>query len=310
MKRLLVVLAAGLLAACGTTPERKPAVFPRTDRPMAQHPLDPSLPVLPPANSGRGGYYMDDGPGDNPPLNLKDVPDAEVKAEPYSKRANRPYVVFGKTYTPILDDKPFVQRGIATWYGRKFHGQKTSSGELYDMYKMTAAHPTLPIPSFAKVTSLDSGRSVVVRINDRGPFHSERVIDVSYTAALKLGLLGKGSHMVEVERILPGQAARVTAAEAAPEVRALMLDDRAPEPQRDIRPGFYLQLGSYTRASSAQEAMGKLREEAGLACDYDVAQASNLYRIFCGPFDSRADAIDAAAGIPAALKIKPIAVKR
>ena len=98
-----------------------------------------------PAGSGRGGYYKDDGPGDNPPANLRDVPDAEVRNEPYSTRSNRPYVVFGKTYTPITDNEPFKQKGTGTWYGKKFHGQRTSSGEIYDMYKMTAAHPTLPI---------------------------------------------------------------------------------------------------------------------------------------------------------------------
>ncbi|MES2261815.1 MAG: septal ring lytic transglycosylase RlpA family protein [Pseudomonadota bacterium] len=173
----------------------------------------PGVPVLPPAGSGRGGYYLDDGPGDNPPPNLAEVPDAEVRIEPIIARANKPYSVFGKSYTPLTDSgTPFVQRGLGTWYGKKFHGQRTSSGELYDMYKMTAAHPTLPIPSYARVTNLDNGRQVVVRINDRGPFHSTRVIDVSYTAALKLGLLGKGSHQLEVERILPKEVERMVAA--------------------------------------------------------------------------------------------------
>jgi rare lipoprotein A len=302
MLRSAPLLLVVLLTGCSSTPVWKGSVFSRSERPATQHPVDPNLPVLPPANSGRGGYYLDDGPGDNPPPNLKDVPDAEVRAEPYSKRSNRPYVVFGKTYTPFTDDRPYIQRGIATWYGRKFHGQKTSSGELYDMYKMTAAHPTLPIPSFARVTSLDSGKSVVVRINDRGPFHSERVIDVSYTAALKLGLLGKGTHMVEVERLFPGQTARVTVAGAAPEIQA--------PAQAEIQPGFYLQLGSYTREASAQEAKLKLQEEGGLGCDYDVARAGSIYRVFCGPFESRKDALDAAADLPAGLKIKPIAVKR
>ena len=191
--RLGTGAAACLLAACGSTPlsERMhpmPAPGTHAARP---HPIDSELPAMPRAGSGRGAYYKDDGPGDNPPPNLRDVADAEVRAEPYSRYANRPYTVFGKLYTPRLDDLPFVQRGISTWYGKKFHGQRTSSGELYDMYKMTAAHPTLPIPSFARITSLDTGKQVVVRINDRGPFHSSRIVDVSYTAALKLGLLGK-----------------------------------------------------------------------------------------------------------------------
>jgi rare lipoprotein A len=172
---------------------------------------DPSLPVLPPANSGRGGYYQDDGPGDSPPPNLADTPDADVRNDPLLPRSNRPYVVFGKTYTPITNEEPYTQIGIGSWYGKKFHGQRTSSGELYDMYKMTAAHPTLPIPSYARLTNMVSGATVVVRINDRGPFHASRAIDVSYTAALKLGLLGKGSHELKIERILPEEIERMLA---------------------------------------------------------------------------------------------------
>jgi len=145
---------------------------------------------------------MDDGPGEAPPDGLLDTPDAEPRVEPYATRGNKPYVVFGKTYTPITDERPFKQSGVASWYGKKFHGQKTSSGEPYDMYKMTAAHPTLPIPSYARVTNLDNGKQVIVRVNDRGPFHSSRIIDLSYTAALKLGYLGKGSGRIEVERLL------------------------------------------------------------------------------------------------------------
>jgi rare lipoprotein A len=201
----------------------------------ANHKPDPSLPRLPAAGSGRGGYYQDDGPGDNPPSGLMDTPDAVVKYEPYAKFANKPYAVFGTTYTPLISDEPFLQRGLASWYGVKFHGQRTSSGEPYDMYKMTAAHPTLPIPSYARITNVANGKSVVVRINDRGPFHSDRAIDVSYTAALKLGLLGSGSNQVQIERLFPGdeirlasqrRAAASEAQAAPPAIAALMLEDR------------------------------------------------------------------------------------
>jgi rare lipoprotein A len=167
------------------------------------------LPVLPPAGSGRGGYYQDDGPGDRPPDGLFDMPDAEPKVEPYSRTGNKSYVVFGKRYTPFSDDRPFKQRGLGSWYGKKFHGQRTSSGEIYDMYKMTAAHPTLPIPSYARVTNVGNGKQVIVRVNDRGPFHSGRIIDLSYTAALKLGYIAKGSTELEVERLLPQEIARI-----------------------------------------------------------------------------------------------------
>jgi rare lipoprotein A len=155
-----------------------------------------------------GGYYKDDGPHANPPSNLASIPDAEPRSEPLHRYANRPYEVFGKKYTPLAAVQPFRQRGLASWYGKRFHGQKTSSGEVYDMYKMTAAHPTLPIPSYVRVTHVASGKSVVVRINDRGPFHAGRIIDLSYVAAYKLGYIGAGSAQVEVEAVLPGQPSR------------------------------------------------------------------------------------------------------
>ncbi|WP_229507036.1 septal ring lytic transglycosylase RlpA family protein [Pseudoduganella rivuli] len=236
----LAALAAALVPAlalvgCGTAPQQEPAAPAHVPvKPGAKPQREPGVPVLPPAGSGKGGYYQDDGPGDNPPPNLLATPDAEVRNEPPIPRANKEYAVFGKTYRPITDpDQPFVQRGLGTWYGKKFHGQRTSSGELYDMYKMTAAHPTLPIPSYARVTNLDNGNQVVVRVNDRGPFHSTRIIDVSYTAALKLGLLGKGSHMLEVERILPAEADKLAAANKSGAKPATVLRPQAPMPQRE-----------------------------------------------------------------------------
>lgn len=237
-----VVLAVfAMLSGCTTTTDQNGEKhhslipLPWKHKITANHKPDPSLPKLPAAGSGRGGYYQDDGPGDNPPAGLMDTPDAVVKYEPYAKFANKPYAVFGTTYTPLINDEPFVQRGLASWYGVKFHGQRTSSGEPYDMYKMTAAHPTLPIPSYARITNIANGRSVVVRINDRGPFHSDRAIDVSYTAALKLGLLGSGSNQVQIERLFPGDEIRLAsqrrdaaseAQAAPPEIAALMLQDR------------------------------------------------------------------------------------
>lgn len=129
------------------------------------------------------------------------IPDAQPEAEPLLARANKPYVVFGKTYVPMTALAPYHARGVASWYGRKFHGQRTSSGEVYDMYGMTAAHPTLPIPSFARVTNLRNGRSVIVRVNDRGPFLNNRLIDLSWTAAAKLGYIQSGYTDVDVQLI-------------------------------------------------------------------------------------------------------------
>lgn len=191
------------LGGCGTNPASQSAARPQVAS-KSSH-----IPVLPAAGSGKGAYYMDDGPGDQIPDGLLATPDAEPRIEPYSKRANRPYVVFGKRYTPVVDERPYKQRGYGSWYGKKFHGQRTSSGELYDMYKMTAAHPTLPIPSYVRVTNLENGKQVIVRVNDRGPFHAGRIIDLSYVAALKLGYLVQGRGWLEVERLLPEEIERL-----------------------------------------------------------------------------------------------------
>jgi rare lipoprotein A len=155
----------------------------------------------------KGGYYKDDGPPERPPANLDRVADAVPRAEPLHKYANRPYEALGRKYVPMTAVQPFRQQGLASWYGKRYHGQKTSSGETYDMYAMTAAHPTLPIPSYARVTNMANGRSVVVRINDRGPFKSERIIDVSYVAAYKLGFIQAGQARVQVESVVPGRTA-------------------------------------------------------------------------------------------------------
>ena len=302
-----VALAALLLAGCGGLAPQ--AHLPAPAGNGAPHPkADPHVQVMPAAGSGRGGYYLDDGPGEHPPANLGDVPDAVVTAEPLAKNANRPYVVFGKTYTPIAADAPFAQRGVATWYGRKFHGKRTSSGEPYDMYKMTAAHPTLPIPSYARVTSVASGQSVIVRINDRGPFHSSRIVDVSYTAALKLGLLAKGSHEVELERLVPGVAARsANAMRTAP----MDLPELAPfaPPRTSVADGFYLQLGAYSRADKAGEVRARVLA-SGAVDLIEVVQSGAVHRLYGGPFDSRDEAQRAGRALPPALAIKPIVVRR
>lgn len=183
------LLIASLLAACGSAPRR-------------------------------GGYYQDDGPGASPPADLDRIAEAEPRAEPLNRAANNPYSVFGQQYVPFRSLQPYRQRGIASWYGRKFHGQRTSSGERYDMYAMTAAHPILPIPSYARVTNVRNGRSVIVRVNDRGPFVSGRIMDLSYAAAYKLGYIGAGSAPVEVEAILPEDIRAARRREPPPEETA------------------------------------------------------------------------------------------
>ncbi|HKO68209.1 MAG TPA: septal ring lytic transglycosylase RlpA family protein [Burkholderiaceae bacterium] len=155
----------------------------------------------------RGGYYQNDGPPDRPPSDVASAPDAIPRIEPFLARANRPYVALGRSYTPLTTDVAFRERGLASWYGKQFHGNRTASGEIYDMFAMTAAHPTLPLPSYVRVTGVNSRQSVIVRVNDRGPFKSDRIIDLSYAAASRLGLVGTGTGHVEIERITHAQIA-------------------------------------------------------------------------------------------------------
>lgn len=217
---LVVTLSSLLLAGCATSPQA-PVASTRTAKtahragaqveqgsPPQASAVDP-VTVTPITGKSKivqkrgGAYYKDDGPGESPPENIEAIPDATPRAEPLNPFANNPYNVFGKDYVPLTSIQPYRSRGTASWYGKKFHGQPTSSGELYDMYGMTAAHPTLPIPSYARVTNVNNGRSVIVRINDRGPFHADRVMDLSFTAAYKLGYSDNGSTTVEVEQIIP-----------------------------------------------------------------------------------------------------------
>jgi rare lipoprotein A len=341
-----------LLAGCGSAPKLPGSDNAVATKPHAKQKSSDSLPVLPPAGSGRGGYYQDDGPGDSPPPGLLDTPDAEPKVEPYLARTNKPYTVFGKTYTPLVNEQPFKQRGIGSWYGKKFHGQKTSSGELYDMYKMTAAHPTLPIPSYARVTNLANGKQVIVRINDRGPFHSNRIIDLSYTAALKLGYLGTGSSQLEVERLLPEDIARINArkreevaqveqtmsaadlsapgmpAEVAAAPRSATTENAADtiETMLNSMPtaqppavstmaatdatasGFYVQLGAYGQRANAEAARDRLARNT--ASPLQVIEAGPVYRVYSGPFATRADAIAAAQRLQESGSNKPMIVQR
>lgn len=154
-----------------------------------------------------GGYYQNDGPPDRVPSNVASTPDALPRIEPFLARANRPYVALGRSFTPLTSDVAFRERGAASWYGRQFHGNRTASGEIYDMFAMTAAHPTLPLPSYVRVTSVHTGQSIIVRVNDRGPFKSDRVIDLSYAAAIRLDIVASGTGMVEVERLTHAQIA-------------------------------------------------------------------------------------------------------
>lgn len=243
-----------------------------------------------------GGYYLDDGPEASPPPNLDAVPDPVPRVEPLHRFANRTYVALGNTYTPMVERRPYTEEGLASWYGRRFHGRKTASGEPYDMYAMTAAHPTLPIPSYARVTALDNGRSVVVRINDRGPFHSKRVIDLSYTAAHKLGFIQRGSTRVRVEALDPAgydvSPANVGRVEAT--------DD-----------GIYLQIGAFSSVDNAQRLVERLAREP----EFDVQRTrvvmnGALHRVQIGPYASADEAHADRERIRERLALNAVLVRR
>ena len=353
---LVIATLTAVLAGCGGVPlngQETPVTPASTTSSASSSAATSQLPSLPRAGSGRGGYYMDDGPGDAPPQNLLALPDAVPRIEPIGKRGNSRYVVFGKTYVPFTDDRPYKERGRGSWYGKKFHGQKTSSGESYDMYKMTAAHPTMPLPSYARVTNLENGRQVIVRVNDRGPFLAGRIIDLSYTAALKLGYLEKGSAMLEVERLLPddirrmapdgapstitasggGAAEMDTATAGGVETEAVAQQEM---PQRAALPaaavtqasmesaplenaatvtataaGIYLQLGAFGQAANAQAARHRYAQYPGVALpQVEVVEQGTVYRVFSGPFASRAHAEAVAEQLRRNEAFTPLIVQR
>ncbi len=273
----------------------------------------------------RGGYYKDDGPGRGAPANLDRIPDAKPRVEALHPAANNAYTALGRRYVPYKTLKPYRERGIASWYGRRFHGQPTSSGERYDMYAMSAAHTVLPIPSYARVTNLANGRSVIVRINDRGPFHSGRVIDLSYAAAYKLGYVESGSAQVEVEAVLPGKtgaSARrgAAAAPAAPPVEAGAAPALAAPSARHIDAdipiaveprGVFLQLGAFSSRDNAEEMRAKIYRQLDWLNDpVEIRLQGRLYRLLAGPYADRDAARGVATHIDASMQITPVVVVR
>jgi rare lipoprotein A len=313
-----------------------------TSTPVVERPAEAQKPAPAAAPQSRGGgYYKDDGPGDKAPTDLAAIPDAEPRVEPLHRFANNPYTVFGQDYLPLRDNQPYKARGIGSWYGRKFHGQKTSSGEPYDMYGMTAAHPTLPIPSYVRVTNPANGRSVVVRVNDRGPFHSGRIIDLSYTAAAKLGYVNVGSTRVEVEQILPQEFGAIAARQrsqvlaAAPATEPRAAETRpAPQPMAaspavtpvaapspvtvpppakipvDVeKSGIYLQLGAFSGRDNAENFRVRVTGQLPSSDKaVEVYQRDGLFRLHLGPYRDRAEANAAAEQIREALAFKPVVI--
>lgn len=265
-------LLALALAACATTAHRVPA------------PAPGPVPVPP------------------PPADIARIPDAVPRAEPRSLHGNPPfYDELGRRYFVLPSAAGYDERGVASWYGPTFHGGNTSSGEPYNMYGMTAAHRTLPLPTYARVTNLVNGRSVVVRINDRGPFVANRIIDLSYTAAAKLDMLREGTAWVEVRALTPGAPevpAQTAAAPAQARTQAV-----SPPPASPALPLLYVQTGAFADPANAERELGRLHA-AGLASAFVIPppEGSQLYRVRVGPVGSVAE-FDALAARLAALGI-------
>ncbi len=291
-KELLLLYMVLALSACATTRESAES--------------QSAAPVMDSTSGPGGGYLAGDGPGADAP-DLDSIPDAVVKSEPLHRYANRPYSALGKTYTPLQKTGQYKECGIASWYGKKFHGQRTSIGETYDMYAMTAAHPTLPIPSYARVTNLANGKSVIVRVNDRGPFLHQRIIDLSYAAAYKLGFVNQGSAEVEVESL----SADGSSSAAAINTPAVQVSPIAAAPSVSAGSAgttgkVFLQLGAFKSPQGAKSFLARMRSKlAGTGRTLSLYKRGGLTRVHFGPYASADEARDAASRLTSTLGFKP-----
>jgi rare lipoprotein A len=308
---LIPALLSLWLVACGGSPEVRPGVS------------EPVRTTELPKSKKSGGYYLDDGPGDNPPANLDAIPDAVPRVEALLPRANKPYMALGNSYTPMTEFQPYKKRGVASWYGKRYHGNKTSAGEVYDMYGMTGAHTILPLPSYVRVTNPANQKTVIVRINDRGPFHSDRLIDLSYAASYRLGLAGKGSGIVDVEAIDARKFVQspqpALAENSAVVVEPMKKEDipaptviensrvSAPKQEKLGSPpstGLFVQVGAFKSAENASVLSKKILGQ-NLVENTPVNSWYNqgVYRVRIGPYANRAEAELAAANVKKALGV-------
>jgi len=233
------------------------------------------------ACASRGGYYKDDGPPARHAVDIMSIPDAVPRDEPLSRTGNQPYVALGRRYVPMSSARGYKDRGMASWYGTKFHGKRTSSGEKYDMYAMTAAHRRLPLPTYVRVTNLRNGRQVVVKVNDRGPFLNNRIIDLSYAAAYKLGIASRGTGHVEVEAISTDSGGTLAVSDAS---RGAPVREA-----RDEAGIYYVQFGAFTRSGNARSLVAKL-QEFGIGFAHVQHGDDGYFRVRSGPFSTAATA--------------------
>ena len=305
----LVPLLVVFLAACASKPPPRPVA-----RDDARPPRDASRDVPPPPQVREGAAPWAERDGGPPiPPDVSRVPEPVPRAEPPARYGNKsPYTVLGRTYQVLPSSRGYVERGLASWYGTKFHGRLTSSREPYDMYAMTAAHKTLPLPTYARVTNLENGRSIVVRVNDRGPFYDGRIIDLSYSAAIKLGIQVRGTGRVEVRAIDPSDpdASRESLAAIVQPPRA------APPAAPAARPGtvaargesVLFQVGAFADKDNAKRLADRL-EDADIddvSVDRERVSGRRVYRVRVGPVRGR-DAGSVQARL-ARLGLKPVVV--
>jgi rare lipoprotein A len=257
-----------------------------------------------------------------------DYPDAVPSHEPLAGAGNKsPYTVLGKTYYLLPTADGYHEVGVASWYGTKFHGRATSNGEAYDMFAMTAAHKTLPIPSYVRVTNLDNGRSAIVRVNDRGPFHDDRLIDLSYAAARKLDVCGRGTARVEVVAIDPSTYQR-NSVEAprigAPAARPVLLGPAPPELKdgpplaaaasgsdaKGASPGVFLQVGSFANLKSARSLEARVEHRVAMPAVVRSTRVAGreLFRVLVGPFADAAQLHNAREMLVATERLNPLVV--
>lgn len=260
MMRLPIYLLLLLLAACSSTPPKQGG-----------------------NNAGRYNQPYDAAP--TQPQDISALKEPTVKAEPRSRYGNpSSYTVLGKTYRVLNSAKGYDRTGYASWYGTKFQGFRTSSGETYDMYKFTAANKVLPLPTYVRVTNLDNGRSLIVRVNDRGPFHPGRIIDLSWAAAKRLGVLAKGTAHVRVQSLTPQQPVANT-----PSKTTTTANGATPAPSANATAhDLYLQTGAFSDKRAATNQQQEVRASGDFPASR-IVHADNLYRVWIGPFKSRGE---------------------
>ena len=270
----VVIAISGCASAPPVAKHSPPQVIEQPPVRWRTAPLRPQL-QTPPSQQHDGKYYLDDGPPDSVNIAFADIPDAVPRREYINPAHNRPYTALGKRFVPDTAPRRHRARGNASWYGKRYHGRKTSLGERYDMFKMTAAHPTLAIPGYARVTRVDTGASVIVRINDRGPFLGGRIIDLSYAAAGRLGFIKDGTAEVIVETILPED---VNSTAADDKNTAKETANKTPA----NKSGFYVQLGAFSLLANAEKMREELLALASLATN--IRGGDGFHRVVAGPY--------------------------